>query len=318
MGALFAWPSELKTDSAGLALTFIVPASACNLNCGFCAIKQRREAERSVLSATDYAYFLEDVVRNAPLAIAAIQGYEPLLLESWPYTMAILKVARRFQVPTGLVTNGILLAERTQDLMDLEPTGVTVSLDSAIPNKHDKLRGQSGAFAKTITGLQSLVGVPQYAKRVTISSVLFPRHRKYLEGMPRLLSDLGISHWVISPLLRIGSREAGGPVGSGWRIIEDLLFLRDRAAQCGVSLVLDDELGMLADGDYADLVVRQFQRPDGLLRLVPNGACSVGKDILRRVGTETAVWRPSEITPHDFVRSILSPVMRSSVLSEAA
>src|ERR1700733_13244364 len=102
MGVLFAWPSELKTEAFGLALTFIVPASVCNLRCGFCAIRHRHEAVNSTLSVNDYCYFLSEIARKEPLAISAIQGYEPLLPESWQYTSRLLNTARECGVPRSI------------------------------------------------------------------------------------------------------------------------------------------------------------------------------------------------------------------------
>jgi|SRR5580698_5293209 MoaA/NifB/PqqE/SkfB family radical SAM enzyme len=317
MGVLFAWPSELKTDAHGLALTFIVPATACNLSCGFCAIKQRHEISESTLSVADYGYFLSEIARKEPLAIAAVQGYEPLLAESWRYTSQLLSTARRCGVPRSIVTNGILLTERASELAELEPTGVTISIDSSTALAHDKIRGVGGAFEKTLAGLRALSNIPGFASRITVNSVLFPHRRKLLEGMPALLEQCGITHWVVGPLLRIGRNTMGGPVGDSGQIIDDLLHLRGVAENHGVSVVLDDELGMLAL-DFQELVVRRFERPEGLIRLAPDGSCSVGRDILRAVSPKTPRWNPSKMEPLEFVRSILSPAMRADVFREAA
>lgn len=319
MGALFAWPSELNPNSYGLALTFIVPAESCNLACGFCAIRQRREIEGTVLTVDDYVHFLDDVTASTSTAIAAIQGYEPLLPESWPFTSAILDAARRRGIPTGLVTNGILLSERCHDLANLEPTGVTVSIDSADPVAHDRLRGRPGALATTISGVRALAAIEGFADRLTITSVLLPHRRRLLEGMPDLLASLGLRRWVISPLLRIGKEETGGPVAEGQEIIADLFALEDLAKKAGIEVLLDDELGRL-DGksiDFRHLTIRRFSRPDGLVRLTPSGACSVGRDILRQVGPETPVWRPHIEAPSAFLKAIL-PTPEAIALLRAA
>ncbi len=200
MAALYAWPSELKDESFGLALTFVVPASSCNLRCSFCAITQRQEAVESRLTIADYVYFLRDIAHREPLSISSVQGYEPLLEEAWPYTSAILKTAREIGIVSSVVTNGTLLTERANALADLDPTGVAVSIDSAVAAQHDRARGVAGAFARTIEGVRTLAKIDGFDHRITVNSVLFPHRRDRLEGMPRLLERLGISHWSISPL----------------------------------------------------------------------------------------------------------------------
>ena len=312
MTALFAWPGELKFGTRGVALTFVVPATSCNLRCSFCAIKQRREVEHTALSVDDYVYFLTDVAQADPLAITAVQGYEPLLPESWPYTSAIISAASRSGIPSCFVTNGVLLAERLRDIVNLNPTGVTVSLDSADPAQHDRVGGVPGAFEATLAGLRAIAAVNGFVRKLTVSSVLLPSRRRFLDDIPSLLAAVGVSQWVISPLLRIGKHSPGGPVGRSDQIVEDLLLLRDRATARGINVVLDDELGHLDAGEfeYAGVVARQFKRPEGLLRLTPSGACSSGEDILQQIGPHTPIWSPT-IRPRTFIQSLLPNVMRS-------
>lgn len=320
MAAMFAWPSLLKTHTSGLALTFILPATNCDLNCSFCAIKQREEAYDTRLSVDDYVYFLREVVNHRGTAIMAIQGYEPLLEDSWPYTRALLKEGRDLGIPTSIITNGSRLEAMCQELCELDPTGVTISLDSCGAKSHDKLRGKQGAFEATVAGIKSLTGVGGFAERVTVSSVLMPRKRHLLEGMPVLLNSLGVSHWVVAPLFRMNGDDIGGPVGSPKDIISDLSALSNIAAVHDVSLVLDDELRAIPQDEFAytDLLVRRFERPDGLVRLVPSGACSVGTEILRPVNSQTPVWHPSKMTPRQFIDSIVGQDLLSHDLRLAA
>ncbi len=319
MSAIYAWPAQLKWRDPGVALTFVVPAERCNLDCSFCAIRQRKEMSDAVLSPADYAYFVEDVVKAEPTAIVSIQGYEPLLPESWPYTQAILETAQRLGIPGSLVTNGTLLAERAPALAALDPAGVTVSIDSDIAAEHDRLRGRVGALADTLAGIRALAAIGDFDRRITVSSVLLPRRRHLLENMPALLASLGVRHWAISPLLRIGRGAAGGPVASTDAVIDDVLVLNRLAGEAGVEVVLDDELGALErrEEGYGDFLVRRFDRPDGLVRLVPSGACSVGSEILSQVDAAAPVWRPHQDSPAHFLGSILGDRSPPRILQAA-
>jgi len=302
MSAIFAWPAQLKWSDPGVALTLIVPAIACNLSCSFCAIRQRKEIAEVALRPEDYATFIKDVAACEPTAMVSIQGFEPLLPEAWPYTSAVLAAAREAGVTSSLVTNGLLLEERAADLVALEPAGITVSIDSAVGQQHDRLRGRKGALEKTVAGIRALSKFPGYCERITVSSVLLPRRRRFLEGMPKLLATLGVTQWAVSPLLRIRNG-VGGPVAPSDMILDDVLALHELAAAEGVELILDDELGCLEarSEHYQQFLIRRFERPDGLARLTPSGACSIGSEILAEVDDQTPVWRPGKEGPAAFL-----------------
>jgi MoaA/NifB/PqqE/SkfB family radical SAM enzyme len=308
MAAQFAWPCELNVNTFGLALTFVVPAKDCNFSCSFCAIKHRKEVSETKLGVEDYVWFLEDVVNHNDMAIMAIQGYEPLLPESWDYTEALLKTGKALDIPTSFVTNAYHLADRAEEIVELNPTGFTISIDSCISEKHDKLRGYDGAFDAAIKGIRKMADLG-FADKITVSSIMFPGKRNLLEGMPKLLNELGVKHWTAKPVDRIGSAtEVGRPVDSAFNILRDSQILAKISKDHDVTFIIDDELQTLSQdqrSNYFDhLLVRYFERPDGLLRLTPNGACSVGKEILKEVSSNTPVWNPSEIAPHEFVRLI--------------
>lgn len=296
MSAIFAWPAELKWQDPGVALTFVVPATACNLSCGFCAIGQRKEAIDPALTPSDYRRFVADIAGSVPTSMVSIQGYEPLLDESWTYTGAILQEARARGIPRSFVTNGTKLEKRAQQIAAFDPTGVTISIDSADAARHDRLRGKIGAFEQSVQGIRTLAAIPGMAQKLTVSSVLLPNRTEYLLGMPKLLRALGIEQWAISPLLSIEKSAVGGPVDSSGAIIAAVLELHKQAVQYDIEIVLDDELAVLESGqeNYRDFLIRRFDRPDGLVRLSPSGACSIGRQILTEVDDECAVWNPND------------------------
>ena len=319
MTAIFAWPAELKWRDPGVAMTFVVPAIQCNLSCSFCAIRQRREMTASALTPEDYAFFVEEIAASERTAMVSIQGYEPLLPEAWPFTHAILAKAKALGLPRSLVTNGVLLAERAEELAALDPTGVSVSLDSAYAADHDRLRGRSGAFEDTMKGIRTLAAIRNFNERITVSSVLLPRRRRLLDGLPDVLASVGVTHWAISPLLRIRQGSLGGAVAASRSVIDDVLFLSRRAAAAGVTVVLDDELGCLEGGQeaYDDFLIRRFDRPDGLVRLTPSGACSIGREILSEVDETTPVWTRN-MSPTAFLGTVRDRFLASHPISVAA
>lgn len=297
-----ALPKNLK-DQDGIILTFVIPApDGCNLNCPFCIIKQRNEnAIIPTISAYNYYKFILETAHSEDISAICIQGYEPLLSASFEYMWSILKAGRRLNVPTSVVTNGVRLAESTQELKLLKPDKIAVSLDASTPDEHDRQRGGKGAWAATVSALKYAVPILSSSTELVVSSVLIPKKREQLEGMPALLKGIGISHWVINPLIKVGKNDAGGAVGNHAAIFQDLLALKRKANRHGIDLTVDDEFGGLQTTelpcdaiDISALHINRLQNPSNLFRLLPTGQCSVGIDILKQSSNEdnVPVWMP--------------------------
>ncbi len=296
-----ALPANLGENEANV-LTFVVPApGGCDLSCPFCYISQRRENAGSTnLLPSDYVIFINTITFQKPVSAICIQGYEPLLPDSFAYTQEILAAGQRFGIPTSLVTNGTHLRQHVPALSKLRPARIAVSLDSAEAAVHDKARGKVGAFDDTLSGLKFAVSVPALKKALVVTSILMPKKRDRLMGMPKLLSELGIDRWVVNALVKVGrGGKLGGPAGERRAILDDLLVLKAEADRFGIDMVVDDEFGRLSEDDYARelmdveaLRIKRLVQPEGVYRLVPTGHCSKGADILKPIHDKTPVWNP--------------------------
>ncbi|MGH1478516.1 MAG: radical SAM protein [Geminicoccales bacterium] len=283
-------------------ITLIVPApSGCNLNCAFCYIKQRNEKAKVIdLLFRDYTKFILSVTVQKSIGAICIQGYEPLLPESFVYTSAVLATGKHLGIPTSFVTNGTHLRQHVPALSKLRPARIAVSLDSAEAAVHDKARGKVGAFDDTLAGLQYALNVPALKKALVVTSILMPKKRDRLTGMPKLLSELGIDRWVVNALVKVGKGDKlGGPAGERQAILDDLLVLKAEADRYGIDMVVDDEFGRLTDDDRAKklmeveaLRIKRLVQPEGVYRLVPTGHCSKGIDILKPIHDNTPIWDP--------------------------
>src|SRR5258708_5924369 len=136
----------LEPDAEGQFLTFVVPAqNGCNLRCSFCLVRQRREITDTRLRPGDFARFIREAWQRAPIFALAIQGYEPLLPDSLPYTQSILATGQFLGLPTSLVTNGLKLVDAVDLLKTLSPNKIAISLDSAATDIYDRTRRLAGA-----------------------------------------------------------------------------------------------------------------------------------------------------------------------------
>jgi len=316
-----ALPKGVELRPEEVAATFVVPApSGCNLNCSFCVVRARREARPGdvILGEDDYLAFLRALDSRFPLGLVSLQGYEPLLPESWAYSAAILSTGNKLGHKTAIVTNGTHLYEHVWDLVNLNVTAVTVSLDSSVPEQHDQSRRTSGAYAATMKGLRLALASPM-AERLLVASVLQPDKRHFLDGMPELLGSLGVEKWIVTPMYKITATGFGGPTDAPEQIVSDLIDLQNVAKRHGVQMLVDDELNALTTRagkvvSIHELQLRRMKRLDQVVRLSPSGAFSVGQGILSRVGAATPMWQPKIEKAEAFLSHALDPSHHNKII----
>jgi MoaA/NifB/PqqE/SkfB family radical SAM enzyme len=242
------------------------------------------------------------------VANLCIQGYEPLLPDSFPYTRAILSTGQWLSIPTSFVTNGTHLAQWVDELAVLAPGRISVSLDAAEAEAHDRQRRKAGAFASTVEGLRRAASALPEETELVVTSVLIPKRRAQLDGVPVLLHDIGIKRWVVTALQKVGKDRPGGPVGEREKILTDLRILRDHAEAAGIDFKVDDEFDGLASGGKPDGFeknrIRRLVNPDGVYRLVPDGRCSKGADILKPLTDQTPRWDPKTMDAATFLAQL--------------
>lgn len=298
-------PSPNYQIQSGSFLTFITPVlPACNVACPFCIIAQRQEiVDEPRLEPRHYARFIREAASRHPVTAVAIQGYEPLLPSAIPYTQAILTMARELSIPASLVTNGIELTSALPLLRPLVPAKIAISLDSPAPEEHDKLRGKSGAWAATVGGIRDVVAGLSAETSLAVTSILLPPsiHRHALRDMPRLLSDIGIRHWMLSPFIRIGQDGIGRVPAPAAKVADVLDRLQDKANEAGIQMTVYDEFDSLdhrklirASPHLARVAFKNLPPRLRLFRLVPSGHCSLDADALNRLRDDAPQWRPSE------------------------
>ena len=300
---------DWETNAYGNFLTFVLPAvSGCNLKCSYCLISQRKEITVRELDPSDFVRFIRDIAQIEPVIGIALQGYEPLLPGTLSYTTAILAAGKELGIPVSLVTNGTHLRTAMPELTALTPKKIGVSLDAADPERHDRLRGVSGAWHQTVDGIgEGLRHLPDAEKRFVVVSTLMPQKRAYLNEMPALLSCLGIREWIVNPLI-ILKKNSWSDAGKRERLADDLHALSAAAGRHNIEITIDDELGLLKSSfagseaeQIAQLPIRTIPQGITLSRLVPSGQISVGRDILRPLSPTVPRWQPDVEHPAAFL-----------------
>lgn len=125
----------------------------CNLACGHCYLDavQRKSACGDELSGDEATKLVRKIAALAPGAMLVLTGGEPLLRADLPSIVAAAADAGLLPV---IGTNGVLLDEAQAARLRLAGAlGVGISIDSATPQFHDRLRGQAGAWAGARAGM---------------------------------------------------------------------------------------------------------------------------------------------------------------------
>jgi MoaA/NifB/PqqE/SkfB family radical SAM enzyme len=208
-----------------------------------------------------------------------------------------------------MVTNGTFLSERIFQLVSLNVQGVMVSLDSGVSTIHDEFRGKPGAFSKTLEGIQAAIDNGM-GSRVSISSVLQPGKGACLDSIPELLARLKIRRWMVSPLFGFQQSDIAGPIGDPQEIVSEMVRLQRLSSKWGIEMTVDDEFSRLAPVGK-DQVIRldelrlhRMKKLEQVLRLSPNGAFSIGRNILKAVNADTPTWRPESESAYAFISRV--------------
>jgi radical SAM protein with 4Fe4S-binding SPASM domain len=131
------WTAPPRMD---LALTY-----SCNNNCYFCYTGGPQKV--SELSTVEWKTAIDNLWKNGVPQIV-FTGGEPTLRQD---LIDLVAYAKEFV--TGLVTNGRKLSSLAQQLNQAELDYVQVSLESHLPDIHDKMVGVKGAWQETRDGI---------------------------------------------------------------------------------------------------------------------------------------------------------------------
>jgi radical SAM protein with 4Fe4S-binding SPASM domain len=124
---------------------------ACNLKCVHCYASADASAAPHELSFDEGCALLDELKAYGAPAVL-FSGGEPLVRED---TLDLIAYARKIGLPCTLSTNGLLIDDPVAGrLAELGVKYVGISLDG-IGKTHDKLRGQRGAFDRTLEAIRT-------------------------------------------------------------------------------------------------------------------------------------------------------------------
>ena len=273
--------NDINRSSNGYTLTFIVPAKMCNLKCHSCYIKAKNESPPASVNINpdQYIEVIEFFNRNSIIDFISIQGFEPLLEESWKYTSEIIKLANKLGIRFGMVTNGFTLSEMSKLLSHFNIDRLAVSLDGSCSDTHNKSRGMD-CFDKIINGINELKKYPSLFDNTRINSILYPEKLDELIYMPEFIKNLGLSQWAVTPLVNIRKKQLGNIAGNIKEVGDSLLTLNSISKKHGIDFIVENDTFQL--DDFLSNPFYSFIRPvnpNRVIRFSANGMYAIGKNI---------------------------------------
>jgi len=125
----------------------------CNLKCAHCRASAVNERDPNELS-TEECFSLIDNIASFSNPVIILTGGEPLMRED---VFDIAKYGMEKGLRMVIATNGTLITDDiARKMAEVGIPRVSVSLDSAIPEVHDKFRGVKGAFEASLKGLEAV------------------------------------------------------------------------------------------------------------------------------------------------------------------
>ncbi len=169
----------------------------CPLRCPHCY----RDASRRLPDelSTQEARRLIEQIADLKARILVFSGGEPLARED---IVELVRYAHEQGLLPALATSGLLVNERiVRDLASAGLRYVAISLDSHVPEKHDRFRGVSGLWKKVVDSVRMFV---DQGVEVQLNFTMTVENVEDLEGVVKLCEDLNVKYLHVFDLVPVG------------------------------------------------------------------------------------------------------------------
>ncbi|BCK73599.1 hypothetical protein Sgleb_72920 [Streptomyces glebosus] len=170
---------------------FVRILEACNADCFMCEF---------ALSRDTYRFSLDDFDELLPRAAEAGVGYvrftggEPLM---HPDVAELVRRGTAAGMRMSLITNGMMLPRRIEELADAGLAQVIVSLDGGSATTHDVYRRSPGMFDNGLTGLRRAAELGVLPR---VNTVVGPHNYAEMPQLQKTLTEAGVRQWELSAI----------------------------------------------------------------------------------------------------------------------
>jgi len=214
------WASPARMD---LAVTY-----QCNLDCPHCYAGGPRDMES--LPGEDWVRIFKKLW-DAGIPQVVFTGGEPLLRDD-----LVDLVGEAEEFVTGLITNGVLLSEKAKPLQGASLDYLQVTLESHIPEVHNRMVGadKTDAFAKTREGILKAL---ELGMEVVTNTTLTHDNANLFDGLLRFGKEMGLKSMACNALICSGRGRLAKERDS--LTLEDLKGILRKAKESAQELEID-------------------------------------------------------------------------------
>lgn len=222
-------------SNVNLEITYV-----CNLRCVICAHGKAKGALRNELGLSEWRRLLKELICMGVKKVAFI-GAEPLIRYSDVIEMAAY--LNNSGIVRQLTTNATLInQEMAEKLFDVFEN-ISISVD-APDERHDRIRGQKGAFDAVQRGLQLLLDVKRKRKaqtRIAVHTTIFNSNYNVFEDMISFAEKIGVDLLNFQYITQVPSE-----CRSSSRLSNKIIASDCYTRQAGASFLLDEkQVGVL-------------------------------------------------------------------------
>jgi MoaA/NifB/PqqE/SkfB family radical SAM enzyme len=150
--------SQGRSLTAGPYMAELDITYQCNCRCQMC--QRWNDPRRDELSLSEYQKLAADLHQMGSHQIS-IAGGEPLLRED---VFSIIESFTSKDMSVNLCTNGMLVGNFHKEICTSGIKCITISLDGASADSHDKIRGLMGSYQRITDGIQQILRKPRSAR----------------------------------------------------------------------------------------------------------------------------------------------------------
>ena len=168
----------------------------CNLRCKHCYANAGKPLEDEL--NTEEAKKVIDILGNAGVVALAFSGGEPLMRKD---LFELIDRAKDYDMQVSIATNGTLLTkENAKKLKEHNVEFIQISLDGT-KETHEKFRGITGIYEKTIEGIKNVVNEGICCAIATTATKL---NYKDVPKVMDLAEELGVNYFMLYNYIPVG------------------------------------------------------------------------------------------------------------------
>jgi len=298
--------TAIPGTAPSLSQLYFYLTEGCNLACRHCWLAPRLDPEVDHTAVLPVETFGRAIGEAKPLGLTGVKltGGEPLL---HPRIADLLEIVRKEELDLVIETNGTLCTPELAARIARSPEHfVSVSLDGAAAETHDRLRGVEGSFEKALQGIRNLADAGTAPQ---IIMCLMRENLHQLEDVVRLAETLGAGSVKFNVVQPTGRGEAVHARGEGGVGIAELIELGRK-----VEIEVSKSTSLKLSFDYP-LAFRPLSRLAadggcdicgilGILGVLPTGEyalCGIGSQVPELIFGEVGkdpletIWRENPI-----------------------